>query len=259
MRRQSCAVRCSGTKRRRTCSSALTRNCKAKNWIASFRSAADPYLYIMLRWADMFGFDLTDLPQLAAFKQPGRGLRRRLVMRRMHHPTLPMSVRPPDDFHCRTDAIANQTAQAGRPLHELVRRTHYRVLDPCFPSGGWFFTPETLPLEGTFSGNRSRRRDHPFRSRSGGHQLSPPGVLVAVGALFFGIPLIGRIGRIHSALAITTRYRPACAPSPRLKRLLSPPWPPRALQPRPGPLLPACSSGRPTTARNSARKDWCLR
>jgi len=42
---------------------------EGKDWIAGFRSVADAYLYIMLRWAEMFQLDMSGLPHLAAFKQ----------------------------------------------------------------------------------------------------------------------------------------------------------------------------------------------
>lgn len=42
---------------------------EGKSWIAGFRSIADPYLYIMLRWAGMFAIDLDGLTHLAAFKR----------------------------------------------------------------------------------------------------------------------------------------------------------------------------------------------
>jgi glutathione S-transferase len=38
-------------------------------WLAGFRSYADPYLYITLRWAANCGIDLSGLDNLAAFKQ----------------------------------------------------------------------------------------------------------------------------------------------------------------------------------------------
>ena len=38
-------------------------------WLAGFRSYADPYLYITLRWADGCGVDLSGLDNLAAFKR----------------------------------------------------------------------------------------------------------------------------------------------------------------------------------------------
>jgi glutathione S-transferase len=40
-----------------------------KQWLAGFRSYADPYLYITLRWAANTGVDLGGLDNLAAFKQ----------------------------------------------------------------------------------------------------------------------------------------------------------------------------------------------
>lgn len=42
---------------------------QGKAWIAGFRSIADPYLYMMLRWAGMFDIDLDGLTHLAAFKR----------------------------------------------------------------------------------------------------------------------------------------------------------------------------------------------
>ena len=39
-----------------------------KEWLAGFRSYADPYLYITLRWAANTGIDLAGLDHLAAFK-----------------------------------------------------------------------------------------------------------------------------------------------------------------------------------------------
>ena len=40
-----------------------------KQWLAGFRSVADPYLYITLRWANAFKVDLSGLDNLAAFQQ----------------------------------------------------------------------------------------------------------------------------------------------------------------------------------------------
>ncbi len=39
-----------------------------KDWFAGFRSAADAYLYVMLRWADMHRLDMAGLERLRAFK-----------------------------------------------------------------------------------------------------------------------------------------------------------------------------------------------
>lgn len=40
-----------------------------RQWLAGFRSYADPYLYVTLRWAQNCGIDLGGLDNLAAFKQ----------------------------------------------------------------------------------------------------------------------------------------------------------------------------------------------
>lgn len=40
-----------------------------RDWLAGFRSYADPYFYITLRWADRTGVDLEGLPNIAAFRQ----------------------------------------------------------------------------------------------------------------------------------------------------------------------------------------------
>ncbi|HEV8693678.1 MAG TPA: glutathione S-transferase N-terminal domain-containing protein [Lysobacter sp.] len=42
---------------------------EGKQWLAGFRSYADPYLFITLRWAGNSGIDLSGLDNLAAFKQ----------------------------------------------------------------------------------------------------------------------------------------------------------------------------------------------
>ena len=42
---------------------------EGRDWLAGFRSFADPYFYITLRWADRMGVDLSGLPNIAAFKQ----------------------------------------------------------------------------------------------------------------------------------------------------------------------------------------------
>lgn len=41
---------------------------EGKQWLAGFRSVADPYLYVTLRWADLMKIDLSDLANLVAFK-----------------------------------------------------------------------------------------------------------------------------------------------------------------------------------------------
>ena len=42
---------------------------EGKQWLAGFRSVADPYLYVTLRWADAMKLDMSELSNLAAFKQ----------------------------------------------------------------------------------------------------------------------------------------------------------------------------------------------
>lgn len=41
---------------------------RGRDWIAGFRSHADPYLYVTLRWASRTGVDLEGLDALAAFR-----------------------------------------------------------------------------------------------------------------------------------------------------------------------------------------------
>lgn len=45
------------------------RQLDGRQWLAGFRSFADPYFYITLRWADGVGLDLGGLDNLAAFKR----------------------------------------------------------------------------------------------------------------------------------------------------------------------------------------------
>ncbi|MCL1635174.1 glutathione S-transferase N-terminal domain-containing protein [Luteimonas sp. SX5] len=40
-----------------------------REWFTGFRSAADAYLYVMLRWAEMHRLDMSGLDRLQAFKQ----------------------------------------------------------------------------------------------------------------------------------------------------------------------------------------------
>jgi glutathione S-transferase len=47
----------------------VDRHLADRDWLAGFRSVADPYFYIMLRWAPSTGVDLSGLPRLAGFKQ----------------------------------------------------------------------------------------------------------------------------------------------------------------------------------------------
>lgn len=42
---------------------------EGKHWLAGFRSVADPYFYVTLRWADAMKIDVSDLANVVAFKQ----------------------------------------------------------------------------------------------------------------------------------------------------------------------------------------------
>ena len=55
-------------KRVRALFESADRQLAGKQWLAGFRSYADPYLYITLRWAQGIGIDLSGLDNLAAFK-----------------------------------------------------------------------------------------------------------------------------------------------------------------------------------------------
>ena len=62
------AVKDAARKRVRAVFEIADRQLAGKQWIAGFRSFADPYLYITLRWAEGLGIDLSGLDHLAAFK-----------------------------------------------------------------------------------------------------------------------------------------------------------------------------------------------
>ncbi|MFI8719904.1 glutathione S-transferase N-terminal domain-containing protein [Stenotrophomonas sp. NPDC077464] len=62
------AVRDSARKRLRGLYETANRQLADKPWLAGFRSYADPYLYITLRWAAGAKIDLSGLDNLAAFK-----------------------------------------------------------------------------------------------------------------------------------------------------------------------------------------------
>ena len=47
---------------------AADRQLDGREWLAGFRSFADPYFYITLRWAESTGIDLSGLDNVAAFK-----------------------------------------------------------------------------------------------------------------------------------------------------------------------------------------------
>lgn len=42
---------------------------QGRDWITGTRSIADPYLFVMTRWADMMAIDLSDLAQVARFAE----------------------------------------------------------------------------------------------------------------------------------------------------------------------------------------------
>jgi len=61
------AVKAAARKRVRGLFEAADRQLQGREWLAGFRSFADPYLYITLRWAGRTGIDLSGLEQLAGF------------------------------------------------------------------------------------------------------------------------------------------------------------------------------------------------
>ena len=63
------AIRDAARTRLRGLFQAADKQLDGKSWLAGFRSFADPYLYITLRWAGALGIDLSGLDNLAAFKQ----------------------------------------------------------------------------------------------------------------------------------------------------------------------------------------------
>ena len=63
------AVKDVARKRIRSLFEIADRQLADKQWLAGFRSFADPYLYITLRWAEGLGIDLGGLDNLAAFKR----------------------------------------------------------------------------------------------------------------------------------------------------------------------------------------------
>ena len=62
------AVKQAARKRVRSLFESADRQLAGKQWLAGFRSYADPYLYITLRWAQGLGIALSGLDHLAAFK-----------------------------------------------------------------------------------------------------------------------------------------------------------------------------------------------
>lgn len=61
------AVKAAARKRVRSLFETADRQLQGRQWLAGFRSFADPYLYLTLRWAGRTGIDLSGLEQLAAF------------------------------------------------------------------------------------------------------------------------------------------------------------------------------------------------
>lgn len=66
---QHAAIKEAARKRLRAVFEIADKQLQGKQWIAGFRSFADPYLYITLRWAGGLGIDLGGLDNLAGFKQ----------------------------------------------------------------------------------------------------------------------------------------------------------------------------------------------
>lgn len=61
-------VRDAARKQVRKLMEAADRRLDGRDWLAGFRSFADPYFYITLRWAGSTGVDLSGLANIAAFK-----------------------------------------------------------------------------------------------------------------------------------------------------------------------------------------------
>ena len=61
-------VRETARKRLRGLYETAEKQLQGRDWLAGFRSFADPYFYITLRWADRTGVDLSGLPNITAFK-----------------------------------------------------------------------------------------------------------------------------------------------------------------------------------------------
>lgn len=47
----------------------VERRLQTRDWIAGSRSIADPYFYVMVRWAHMMGIDISDLQGIQRFEQ----------------------------------------------------------------------------------------------------------------------------------------------------------------------------------------------
>ncbi|GAB3514622.1 glutathione S-transferase family protein [Pseudoxanthomonas daejeonensis] len=62
------AVKAAARKRVRALFETADRQLQGREWLAGFRSFADPYLYVTVRWAGRVGVDLSGLDALAAFQ-----------------------------------------------------------------------------------------------------------------------------------------------------------------------------------------------
>ena len=62
------AIKDAARKRIRGVMESADRQLQGREWLAGFRSYADPYLYMTVRWAGALGVDLSGLDALAAFK-----------------------------------------------------------------------------------------------------------------------------------------------------------------------------------------------
>ncbi|MBO9715549.1 MAG: glutathione S-transferase N-terminal domain-containing protein [Pseudoxanthomonas sp.] len=62
------AVKAAARKRVRGLLETADRQLQGRQWLAGFRSFADPYLYVTVLWAGRTGVDLSGLEALAAFK-----------------------------------------------------------------------------------------------------------------------------------------------------------------------------------------------
>ena len=62
------ALRDAARKRLRGLFETADRQLSGREWLAGFRSVADPYLYVTLRWADKLGVDLEGFGNLHEFK-----------------------------------------------------------------------------------------------------------------------------------------------------------------------------------------------
>jgi len=63
------AIKVAARKRVRGVFEIANKQLAGREWLAGFRSYADPYLFITLLWADKLGIDLADLTNLTEFKQ----------------------------------------------------------------------------------------------------------------------------------------------------------------------------------------------